>query len=82
LNLAKNSVGTAPETEVGLLGDRARERKISEQDLFALAEWKAQDPELPDGDWYQDFGTFKLCETGKLPNTCLLAGQAARGKRL
>src|SRR5258708_36112130 len=40
------------------LRDRARERQISRDDLFALAEWKAEDPEVPDGDWYKDFGTF------------------------
>jgi hypothetical protein len=50
--------------------------------VFELAEWKAQDPDVPDGDWYKDFGTFKLCGTGKFPNTFLIAGQSARGKRL
>jgi hypothetical protein len=49
------------------LRDRAKERQISEEDLFELAEWKAHDPDVPDGDWFKDFG---------------LAGQAARGKRL
>ena len=43
------------------LRDRAKERQISEEDLFELAEWKAQDPDVPDGDWFKDFGTFKLC---------------------
>jgi hypothetical protein len=61
---------------------RAKEREISQDDLFALAEWKATDPDVPGGDWYKDFGTFKLCGTGKLPSTFLLAGQAARGKPL
>ena len=64
------------------LRDRARERRVSEDDLFELAEWKAQDPDVPDGDWFKDFGTFKLCGTGKFPNTFLIAGQSARGKRL
>jgi hypothetical protein len=32
------------------LRDRARERQISEEDLFDLAEWKAQDPDVPDGE--------------------------------
>jgi len=64
------------------LRDRAKERKISEQDLFSLAEWKARGPDVPDGEWYKDFGTFKLCGAGELPSTFLLAGQAARGKRL
>lgn len=64
------------------LRERAKERQISEEDLFELAEWKSQDPDVPDGDWYKDFGTFKLCGTGKLASTFLLAGQAARGKKL
>jgi len=51
-------------------------------DLFELAEWKAQDPDVPDGDWFKDFGTFKLCGTGKFPSTFLMTGQPARGKRL
>ena len=38
------------------LRERAKERHISEVDLFELAEWKAQDPDVPDGDWFKDFG--------------------------
>lgn len=64
---------------MGHLRNRAKERQISEEDLFELAEWKLQDPSVPDGDWYKDFGTFKLCGTGRLPSTFLLAGQTARG---
>jgi hypothetical protein len=64
------------------LRQRAQERKISWQDLLALADWKAQDPDVPNGEWYEDFGSFKLCGKGKLPSTFLLADQAARGKRL
>ena len=51
------------------LRDRAKERLISQEDLFALAEWKAEDPDVPDGDWYKDFGTFKLCGRGRFPST-------------
>jgi hypothetical protein len=42
------------------LRQRAIERKISEADLFALAEWKRLDPDAPEGEWYKDFGSFKL----------------------
>ena len=28
-------------------------------------------PNAPDGDWYKDFGPFKLCGTGELPKTVL-----------
>ena len=64
------------------LRDRAKERLISQEDLFTLAEWKAEDPDVPDGDWYKDFGTFKLCGRGRFPSTFLMAGQVAKGKRL
>jgi hypothetical protein len=64
------------------LRERAQERQITQDDLFELAEWKAQDPDVPEGDWYKDFGTFKLCGTGRFPSTFLMAGQAARGTRL
>ena len=64
------------------LRDRAKERKISEDDLFDLAEWKAEDPDVPDGEWYKDFGSFKLCGAGKYPSTFLMVGQVARGKKL
>src|SRR5947209_2478777 len=55
------------------LRDRAKDRKISEKDLFQLAEWRVQDPDVPDGDWYKDFGTFTLRGTGKYPSTFLIA---------
>ncbi len=64
------------------LRDRAKERQISQDDLLALAEWKALNPDVPDGPWYRDFGTFKLCGEGQYPSTFLTTGQAARGKRL
>jgi hypothetical protein len=39
-------------------------------------------PEVPEGAWYKDFGSFKLCGEGGFPKTFLLAGQAATGKKL
>ena len=72
-------MGASAEGKMGS-PDRAKERQITQEDLFCLAEWKAEDPEVPD--WFKDFGTFKLCGTGKLPSTFLLAGQAARGRPL
>lgn len=39
-------------------------------------------PEVPEGPWYKDFGSFKLCGEGKYPKTFLLAGQVAVGQRL
>jgi hypothetical protein len=64
------------------LRERAKERQISQDDLFALADWKLEDTDVPEGDWYKDFGTFKLCGTGRFPSTFLTRGQVARGKKL
>ena len=58
------------------------DRQISRDDLCALAQWKEKYPDVPYGDWYKDFGSFKLCGTGRFPSTFLLAAQAAHGKRL
>ena len=64
------------------LFERARERKITANDLYALKLWRESQPEAPDGDWYKDFDSFKVCGSGKYPKTFLLRGQAAKGKRL
>ena len=36
----------------------------------------------PDGLWYKDFGSFKICGDGRYPKTFLLAGQPAKGQKL
>jgi hypothetical protein len=64
------------------LFDRAKERKISMEDLFALEEWRKHSPEAPDGRWYKDFGSFKLCGEGQYPKTFLLKGQVANGREI
>lgn len=58
------------------------ERKITMQDLFALEEWRRHAPEVPEGRWYKDFGSFKLCGEGKYPKTFLLKGQVADGEEV
>jgi hypothetical protein len=62
------------------LFDRLRERKITVDDLYRLKLWRESDPEAPEGPWFQDFGSFKICGDGKFPKTFLLRGQAARGQ--
>jgi hypothetical protein len=64
------------------LVDRMRDRNIRLEDLNALRIWLESKPNVPEGPWYKDFGSFKICGEGKLPKTFLLAGQAARGKEL
>jgi len=62
--------------------DRLAERKITAEDLFRLKVWRESEPEAPDGPWYKDFGSYKICGEGKFPKTFLLRGQAAKGKAL
>ena len=62
--------------------ERMRDRKIGLDDLNQLRIWIESKPEVPDGPWYRDFGSFKLCGEGKYPKTFLLAGPAAIGQKL
>ena len=62
--------------------DRMRDRAITISDLNQLRLWIESQPEVPDGDWYKDFGSFKICGEGKFPKTFLLRSQAAKGKAL
>jgi hypothetical protein len=39
-------------------------------------------PNVPEGQWYKDFGSFKFCGEGRYPKTFLLSGQAAKGREL
>jgi len=61
------------------LFDRLRERKITVDDLYQLKLWRESEPEAPDGEWFKDFGSFKVCGEGKYPKTFLLRGQVAKG---
>jgi hypothetical protein len=64
------------------LFDRLEDRQITAEDLYRLKLWRESDPDAPDGEWYKDFGSFKICGEGMFPKTFLLKGQAARGKPL
>ena len=59
--------------------DRMRDRAISISDLNQLRLWIDSEPEVPAGDWYKDFGSFKICGRGSFPKTFLLSSQAAKG---
>ena len=60
------------------LFDRLRERRITAEDLYQLKTWRESNPDAPDGLWYKDFGSFKICGEGKYPKTFLLAGQPGK----
>ncbi len=64
------------------LFDRLRERKITVEDLYQLKLWRETEPEAPEGLWYKDFGSFKICGKGRCPKTFLLRGQPAKGVEL
>jgi hypothetical protein len=53
------------------LVERLREREITQKDLQALRLWISSDPEVPEGPWWKDFGTFKLTGVGRYPKTFL-----------
>lgn len=62
--------------------ERMHDRKISLDDLNRLRIWMETKPDVPEGNWYKDFGSFKLCGEGKYPKTFLLAGQVATGAQI
>ena len=64
------------------LVERMHDRNINLDDLNQLRVWMESKPEVPEGPWYKDFDSFKLCGEGRYPKTFLLAGQVARGQEL
>ena len=61
------------------LPERARECKVAMEDLYRLKLWRETQPDAPEGPWYKDSGSFKLCGEGRYPKAFLLRGQPARG---
>jgi hypothetical protein len=62
------------------LAERMHDRAINIADLNQLRIWIESRPEVPAGDWFKDFGSFKICGQGSFPKTFLLRSQAARGE--
>ncbi len=62
--------------------ERMRDRETGIADLNALRLWIETEPDVPEGEWYKNFGTFKICGQGSYPKTFLLPGQAAKGDAL
>jgi hypothetical protein len=78
-------IGTWDDFPAGIrqhLIDRMRYRAIGISDLNQLRLWIDSQPEVPAGDWYKDFGSFKICGRGSFPKTFLLRGQAAKGEAI
>jgi hypothetical protein len=64
------------------LYQRARERQVSVDDLARLEHWRQSNPDVPDGWWVADFGTFMLAGEGPYPKTFPLRRYAARSQRI
>ena len=62
--------------------ERMSDRSITISDLNQLRLWVESNPEVPVGDLFKDFGSFKLYGEGAYPKTFLLPGQPARGTKL
>lgn len=62
--------------------ERVQEREITLVDLMRLQEWAGSEPQAPEGDWYKDFGSFKLCGSGEYPKTVLAKGMAVSGTQI
>ena len=76
------SCDNLPEGVRQLLIERMRDRAIGVSDLNQLRLWVETRPQVPEGDWYKDFGSFKICGSGPYPKTFLLRGQVAQGVAL
>ncbi len=62
--------------------DSVQECENTLGDLGRLQEWVKSEPFAPEGDWYKDFGSFKLCCSNEYPKTVLTKGMTAFGKRI
>jgi len=62
--------------------ERVQQREITLTDLSRLQEWVKSEPEAPHGDWYKDFGSFKLCGSGEYPRTVLTKNMKAFGQEI
>jgi hypothetical protein len=80
----KTSWRQLPEAVRRHLNERLRDRRITASDLYKLQFWLEQPPgpDVPEGDWFKDFGTFKLAGRGELVLTFLTPDQAGYGTEI
>ena len=62
--------------------ERVAQREIGIADLRRLPEWVKSGPWAPEGDWYKDFGSFKLCGSGEYPRTVPTKSMRAFGQQI
>ena len=71
-----------PEAVRDHLITRMQDRQIGIADLNQLRQWIQSEPDVPEGEWFKDFGSFKICGRGSVPKTFLLPSQVAKGQAL
>jgi hypothetical protein len=64
------------------LEDRVRTRDLTARDLARLMSWVSSNPQVPDGPWCKDFGSFKLAGEGGFPKTFLTKDQTCHGEKI
>lgn len=64
------------------LGQRLLDRKITLDDLNKLRIWVESGPDLPEGHWFRDFGSFKIVGEGPNPLSFLEFWQSAFGEEI
>ena len=76
------SMERSPQAVREHLSQRLTDRGITGEDLDKLRVWVQSQPDVPAGDWYKDFGSFKIRGTGADPTTFLTREQQACGQKL
>ena len=71
-----------PEAVRDHLITRMQDRQIGIADLNQLRQWIQSEPDVPEGECFKDFGSFKICGRGSVPKTFLLPSQVAKGQAL
>ena len=64
------------------LGERLLDRKITAGDLDRLRIWVESSPDVPEEDWFVNFGSFKIAGRGPNPLTFLDSGQIPYGTEI
>jgi len=58
--------------------ERMRDRSISIADLNQLRLWIESKPEVPEGDWYRDFGRSRSAAMVRIPKRSSFEGKSPR----
>jgi len=62
--------------------ERVDECRIPLAGLRRFEAWVKAGPHAREGDWYKDFGSFKLCGCGEFPKTVLTKDMNPFGQKI